>query len=101
MKNGVPARQWAAERDAARARGRPLADARRARNAEPEPIIRRVRRQPKSERDAQLYRRSLAASAEGIIWFAPRLLLPGSSLLVVGVATDASDEVKATYGVKM
>ena len=101
MKGGVPSKQWFEERDAARARSRPLADARRARTAEPEPIIRQVRRQPKSERDAQLYRRSLAASAEGIIWFEPRPLLPGASLLVVGVASDAAPELLREYGVKV
>jgi len=102
MKNGVPARQWAAERDAARARSRPLdVAARRARDA-PEPVIRHVRHaEPKPERDVEIHQRSREAVAGAIVWFdEPRLLLPGSNIRVVGVAADASDEVKAMYGVK-
>lgn len=30
-----------------------------------------------------------------------RLLLPGSNIRVVGIASDASDECKRTYGVRL
>lgn len=95
MKSGVPARQWAAERDAARARSRPLdVAARRARDVEPTP-------EPAPERDVELRRLSREAGATPIVWFErPRLLFPGSSIRVVGVASDAAPELLREYGVK-
>jgi hypothetical protein len=89
---GVPATQFYAERDAARARSRPLADARRARTAKPKP-------RPEPERDVEIHQRSREAVAGAIVWFEPRPLLPGSSVRVVGVAADAAPAVLAEYGV--
>jgi hypothetical protein len=100
MKNGVPASQWRKERDAARARSRPLADdARRVRDAVPEPVVRHVHHaKPKPEQ----------GMAARIHWFiGPRPLIPGAragipgaNLQVIGVALDAHPDVLAQYGVE-